>query len=835
MRQLLGGWCPRSRRSCRLVIGAIILFAFGLRSIYLSLAQGAQAEGMPYHETRQWDDRQRPDKRKLQQSLNLNCKQPATYSRQLPDVRQFPPSKGFLPHQPVFNRTPASLQRPWRAFEYYNGSYGLGRENAVVSIVVPFYGAERFSETLVSIQRQSLQQFELLVVNDASPVPELRLRSLLQAQFAPSDPRVVLITHQSNKGLSAARNTGFRNARTPYVLMIDTDDLIEPTALEKCYWLLRTQPSAGFVKGFTVGFGALNYTWSKGFRYKKEFLDHNTASEVSMIRRSVWEQVSGFDETMKTGLEDYDFWLRAANHGHWGATISEVIDWYRRKSDVQSAADWPAFVNPPNFREKYSSLYRNGMPDYEFKTMPTVIESYETRVDTAGSGLEQLLPLPRRHTSARVMIVTGHLGNALLDPINLGLVKSLTGLGQEVTVIATDVVEHHKATYSFASLTPDVFCLSHFLGLKDFLPVVLHLLRSRQPDLVIVHRSSWAAAAIPTISAELPALHMVELLSEPSNNHAGGERWLPRSVWDFVQYSIQLSDMVEEVTVTEVEEMASSGNGTVILLVPDLQGIVNTKLVSKFLAKACAQAIDVVVIPGAALSWFQLDQCPTVSGSIGTLDISSAQALITIEPHTVYQRLIAQAYNSALLQLTLSNGTARVSTLDGQERDLSDVLFVGTDKPFLRSALASVKHVLQVDARPILHLACTGSKGTASSTTTAEEHAFAQELLLQHEVAVARRAHLQDLQRQASKLSTTDGTTLRAYKARLTGFSSYHPMNSRLHSYVWPSLGLRLVSSSVSQGSLKWQIALVFQGTETSSLDYAVFAHLINSQVVLLL
>ncbi len=107
-----------------------------------------------------------------------------------------------------------------------------------------------FDDALKSLARQSLQDYEIIVVDDASTDERSRTRLVaLQAH----DIRVRIIRHQVNSGLSASRNTGFRHARSQYVFILDTDDMLEPTCLEKSYLFLTTQPAAGFVKGYTVG------------------------------------------------------------------------------------------------------------------------------------------------------------------------------------------------------------------------------------------------------------------------------------------------------------------------------------------------------------------------------------------------------------------------------------------------------------------------------------------------------------------------------------------------------------------------------------------------------
>jgi glycosyltransferase involved in cell wall biosynthesis len=92
----------------------------------------------------------------------------------------------------------------------------------LISIVVPVFNVERYlSACLGSLQKQTLSDIEVICVNDASPDGS---GSLLEAA-AKQDARVRVLSHASNRGLSAARNTGLRAASSPWVLFVDSDDL----------------------------------------------------------------------------------------------------------------------------------------------------------------------------------------------------------------------------------------------------------------------------------------------------------------------------------------------------------------------------------------------------------------------------------------------------------------------------------------------------------------------------------------------------------------------------------------------------------------------------------
>ena len=97
------------------------------------------------------------------------------------------------------------------------------------SVIVPVYKVEEYLEKCVqSILAQTERDFELILVDDGSPD---RCGALCDS-LAQTDPRIRVI-HQENQGLGGARNTGIREARGDWLLLVDSDDWIEPKILEK--------------------------------------------------------------------------------------------------------------------------------------------------------------------------------------------------------------------------------------------------------------------------------------------------------------------------------------------------------------------------------------------------------------------------------------------------------------------------------------------------------------------------------------------------------------------------------------------------------------------------
>lgn len=100
-----------------------------------------------------------------------------------------------------------------------------------ISVIVPVYNVEDFlRKCLESIQQQTFKDFEVLIVDDASPDNSLAIAN----EFAESDSRfkVIQIEHA---GLAGARNAGIENAKGEYLSFIDSDDYVSPVFLEKLY------------------------------------------------------------------------------------------------------------------------------------------------------------------------------------------------------------------------------------------------------------------------------------------------------------------------------------------------------------------------------------------------------------------------------------------------------------------------------------------------------------------------------------------------------------------------------------------------------------------------
>ncbi len=192
----------------------------------------------------------------------------------------------------------------------------------LVSVVLPCFNAHRhLRQTLDSVRAQTFRDFEIVVVDDGSNAPE----TLAFLDSVGDDIRLI---RQHNYGLPAARNTAFRHARGVYVLPLDCDDWLDPTFLEKACARLRELPERSFVFSHLSLCGDLSGTVRKEYNYFEQ-LFLNQLPYCLLLPKVVWQELGGYDESMRYGYEDWEFNIRLGRHGVFGASVPEPLFHYR--------------------------------------------------------------------------------------------------------------------------------------------------------------------------------------------------------------------------------------------------------------------------------------------------------------------------------------------------------------------------------------------------------------------------------------------------------------------------------------------------------------------------
>lgn len=246
-----------------------------------------------------------------------------------------------------------------------------------VSVIITAYQHARFiSDAIGSVLAQTYPDDELIVVDDGSTDGTREIVTNYGNQL--------VYIYQENRGSAAARNSGIRAATGEYVAFLDADDVWLPNKLELEVKFLDAHPSIGMVYSNYTYFGTRPGPAATGFAaippvsgqaLKELFLSNPISSSSVLIRKSCFEKVGFFDESLVHG-EDLDMWLRLApcceidniaiplaktrlyeTNKHLrieGELIGQIA--LRRKC-LQANPSLAGEIGPGMMREKYYGLY----------------------------------------------------------------------------------------------------------------------------------------------------------------------------------------------------------------------------------------------------------------------------------------------------------------------------------------------------------------------------------------------------------------------------------------------------------------------------------------------
>ncbi|KYQ91523.1 putative glycosyltransferase [Tieghemostelium lacteum] len=439
-----------------------------------------------------------------------------------------------------YSCTPVSEKRV-DTYQYYTTQL---MSTPLVDIIVPLYNTPvyQLEECMESLLEQSFQQFRIILVNDGSnnSLTNEYIQSLKE-----TDDRFLVVELETNQGLPNARNQGLLKSTAPFILFIDSDDLLEPTSVEKMYWKLLTSEKVYFTKGHTIGFQAFNYTWKKGFEENQVFLKENQITITTMFKRVVFynnssnyklnETVLMFDSSFRDGMEDWDFYLNCASNGYWGETIPEPMDWYRRKDQLTFEKDWKNHAKKEHIqtilKSKYPDLYNQ--PDNYFR-IPSTTESFYIHQNEYKYESINVLSKDK----PRILFILPWLSTGGADKFNLNLCRQLIELGWEITIVTTEAqneISYHWLS-QFQLITSDIFIVNNFITINHVPNFMCYLLSSRSIDVVFLSNSELGYQMLPWISETCSSKPLIV-----DYNHMEEEYWKNGG---YPRYSIAYSQYI---------------------------------------------------------------------------------------------------------------------------------------------------------------------------------------------------------------------------------------------------------------------------------------------------
>lgn len=204
-------------------------------------------------------------------------------------------------------------------------------ERPLVSIVITCYNDEEFlGEAIESALGQSYPNVETIVVDDGSTDGT--------ATLAGSFGNRVTVVRKENGGLSSARNAGVDAARGNYITFLDADDILMPDFVTKTAAVLEADPTISWVYVQLEHFGR-----ESGVSEFPEFdvdrlTEGNYLRATALLRSELFFDMR-FDEKLRTGWEDWDFFLSLAQRGDRGRLLDEPLMLYRKHPESDRMSD----------------------------------------------------------------------------------------------------------------------------------------------------------------------------------------------------------------------------------------------------------------------------------------------------------------------------------------------------------------------------------------------------------------------------------------------------------------------------------------------------------------
>lgn len=265
----------------------------------------------------------------------------------------------------------------------------MNKPGDLVSVIVPIYGVEEYiGDAIRSVLAQSWPHFELIAVDDAS----LDRSFAIVESF--NDARIRPVRLNRNRGLAGARNAGLEAARGDFIALLDGDDIMHPTRLERQLAFMRRNPDVGLCGGWVRTFGPA----TDSPRHFTPVLIDPRAVNASLVFANVFVASSLMvrraavpAEGFRTRYaEDYDFLVRVAAK-HRVAIAREVyVDYRVRPGSIMRTC-------PPEHKQR--DVWESQLPLFEaLKIVPSEQERelhLFARFNVGNVDIERLLALGR--------------------------------------------------------------------------------------------------------------------------------------------------------------------------------------------------------------------------------------------------------------------------------------------------------------------------------------------------------------------------------------------------------------------------------------------------------
>lgn len=203
-----------------------------------------------------------------------------------------------------------------------------------VSVVMPVFNGERFlAESIESILNQTYQDFDFIIVDDGSTDRSLSIIS----SYGSQDSRITFFTNSENKGISYSTNLGISHVQSPYIALMDQDDICFPHRFEKQVEFLSLHPDISVLGANSVvvhkdgsARNRKTIVTSPGLIRWGLLFTNQIQNPTVMMRSDIFSDASIRYEDYAPS-QDYQLWLKICDKYQFSNLAEPLI--YRRLHD----------------------------------------------------------------------------------------------------------------------------------------------------------------------------------------------------------------------------------------------------------------------------------------------------------------------------------------------------------------------------------------------------------------------------------------------------------------------------------------------------------------------
>jgi glycosyltransferase involved in cell wall biosynthesis len=400
----------------------------------------------------------------------------------------------------VYRKTKRSLSSKTDNTKYLFIDKEKNKEKTpLISIVTPFFNRkDTMPETIRSVMGQTFQNFEYIIVNDGSTLPE-------------SDEYIKKIKHpkikvinQVNSGVASARNNGIKHARGKYIMCLDSDDIIDPTFVEKAVLALESDPEISLVTFDTKMFGVLqDYYFYRDYD-PKILLEDNFIITASIFKKEAWEVAGGYKNEI--GYEDWEFWVNITENGYFGKHIPEALFNYRTAQNSR-------YIDDMETHHEHASYIKESHPDYQ-KNVQRIIKQRdgvkhlfkpEESFLNINNRNEYLLP---ENDKQNILVAVPWMTFGGAETLIYNFCKEIKN--DYNLSFVTGIKDSHEWEYKFKEITSNIYHLPNIYNdEKMYIEFISNYIKTRSIHILHVIHTSYVFDMMPELKKRHPDLKII--------------------------------------------------------------------------------------------------------------------------------------------------------------------------------------------------------------------------------------------------------------------------------------------------------------------------------------